>query len=925
MHSSVKYLTAAITIALVMCAPAYGAQVSTQPNGQRKNETSPGSKQKKQKKPQTLSTIIVSGSRINLANVTTVTPVISFSPENLRLSTYTNVGNALYDLPYVSADRGPASTGTNTDAGSSPIDLRGLGTQRTLTLVDGHRVLSANDGGTTDLNSIPSILIQRVDVVTGGASAAYGSDAVAGVVNILLNHDFNGVEAEAGYGESTYGDDHTFEFRAAAGTDFAGGKGHFEIGGDFAKSGGITRASRPHTVRWSLLPTSSGALALTPNTGDATDTLGGLILTGVLAGQQFGPGGVLENHDIQTIGGVGIGSPAQAPNSGDYSDVVDPDKHYTVLANVSYKLSDNLNGSITLRHFDSSSQYPWFDVAQHVTINRDNAFLPSAVASAMDAAGETSFELGRFSRDINYPTMIDSNKANQLTLDLNGVTKNLWHWDAYVSHAQSDLRQDTPGFFIIKNLAQAVDAVIDPATGQPVCRVALTNPSSNCVPINLFGVGAPSQAAQNYVTGAPHEHATRTLDQFGYSVFGEPWELPAGYVSVAAGVEARREKINQRVGQLDLEKAYSIYFYNPEYGSSAVKEAFGEINVPLLVDKPGFKNTAIDVAARISDYDHSGNVWSWKAGLTNDFGDGFRVRIAESRDIRAPDLNELFLAGTQGYNDVYDPVLNQTYLVLDNAGGNLNLKPEKADTFTAGLSWSPINAATGLLLNADYYNIKVKNVITTIGTQETIDFCQAGDQSICGRIQRGPGGKIVQINSEYVNLAGLNQDGVDLQAVYSWDGSLFGVGGRFQTRTVATWVHKDTRNDGQTTTNLTGSVGNSFVDSGVPRWRGVSSISFTARKFSLNARLRYFSAGYNDTTQNIVNNRIPQYFYFDLGGAYRLGNTNLQLYADVRNIANRKPPIATGYNPFYDVVGRFWMVGLRMRFGGGKSGDAPRL
>lgn len=865
--------------------------------------------------PMKLASVVVSASRIDSANIVAVTPTVSFTPQSLQLPTYSNVGDALYDLPYFTASRGPSSTGTNTNAGSSPVDLRGLGAKRTLLLVDGRRIAGINDAGSNDLNAIPSILIKRVDVVTGGASAAWGSDAVSGVVNVTMDHDFTGFKVDASYGQSKHADDKTRTFRAAAGTDFASGKGHVEIGGDFVKAGGIVRHDRPRTSRWMLLPVNgTNRLAYTPNVGQAEQALGGVITSGVLKGKAFAPDGSLYNHKLQrVVGTLGIGD--NAPSSDDYSYVMVPRKHYTALASMHYDFSDSLRLSTTVRYFESSSDYTWFSVGfDGITIQDDNAFLSDQVRQTMQSAGETSFQLGRFRRDINYPRLVVDNKALQETVKLDGTTSNAWRWTAYYSHGLSDMHQSSPGFFINENLAQSVDSVIDPATRQPVCRVALTNPASACVPINLFGEGAPSEEAQSYVTGTPREHVTRTLDQGGFSIRGEPWELPAGYVSTALGIEARHVSINQRVGELDAAKAFRTFFYNPEQGAYSVTEVFGEVNIPLLNDKPGFRDTAIDLAVRNSDYSTSGQVWTWKAGLTNEFFDGFRARIGYSRDIRAPSLNEMYQEGTQGFNNVFDPVVGQTYLVLDNAGGNRQLQPEKANTLTAGLSWAPSGNLSGLVLSADYFDIDVKDIITTVGTQDTINRCQSGNVAMCSRIHRGDDGRIAEVSSQFINLSEFRENGVDLEANYTWRGSLFGIPGEYRSRTIATWVHKLTTDDGVTRLNYVGSVGNSFAGKGMPRWRTVSNFGFRNDSFSLNARVRYFSAGYHDVNQDIINNRVPQYFYFDVGGSYALSGQDLVLYLNIRNLADKKPPIASGFSPFYDVIGRYASAGIRLHF-----------
>ena len=520
--------------------------------------------------------------------------------------------------------------------------------------------------------------------------------------------------------------------------------------------------------------------------------------------------------------------------------------------------------------------------------------------------------IGRFNNDINYPHIDFERKTTQATLALDGYAGD-WRWSAYYSHGEAEANFDTPGFILREAWANAIDSVIDPSTGKPVCRVSLANPAVHCVPINVFGEGAPSQEAIDYVTGTPQQRARTTLDVFGASLRGEPWELPAGPVSVAFGVEGRREAIDQRVGELDAAKAFRSFNFSAMKGSFNVKEAFGEVLVPLVRDVPGLNNLALSAAARISDYNTTGSIRSWKLGFTNEFVDGFRGRIARSRDIRSANLGELFTTTTTGWSYVTDPTNNQTVYALSNGGGNPGLRPETADTLTAGLSWSP-RAVEGLDLSVDYFNIDIKDVITTIGLQDILNRCAAGNAELCSRVERDAGGNITRIVSTYTNLSQYKTDGVDLEASYRRDARLFGVPGRLRLRTLATWVNSLSTDDGVKRMEYVGSQGYAF-GLGVPKWRAVSSIAFDSDAFSLNARARYLSAGDYDRNQNIVNNRIGSYVYYDVGGAYRLGGEGrVELYASANNVFNKKAPIASTFSPYYDVMGAYYTAGVRVKF-----------
>lgn len=856
-----------------------------------------------------LATVSVSASRIDRPDLVAPTPTLPITAEELKLDTRTNIGAALNDLPQFRATSSPQTTGSNTGAGNAPVDLRGLGISRTLVLQDGRRISSDND-----LNTIPSIVVKSVDVVTGGASAAWGSGAVGGVVNITLDHDFIGFKAGAQAGQSTYDDGKEKRFEAAWGTDFADGRGHFLVGGEFLDNDGIVpRSSRSRAGRWSTLSIGNGQYQLTPDVGFSDAGYGGLILSGVLKGKAFNPDGSLRDFQYGHVVGA-LMSGGEGPSNDDYSPLSAPQKRYSVLASGRYDLNDDVRLTAEVRHSRMYNNYIWFGDhnRNNLDIGIDNAYLPQHVREAMQQAGETKLRIGRFNNDINYPHIDFERKTTQATLALDGYAGD-WRWSAYYSHGEAEANFDTPGFILREAWANAIDSVIDPATGKPVCRVSLGNPALHCVPINVFGEGAPSQEAIDYVTGTPQQRARTTLDVFGASLRGEPWELPAGAVSVAFGVEGRREAIDQRVGALDAAKAFRSFNFSAMKGAFNVKEAFGEVLVPLVRDVPGLNNLALSAAARISDYNTTGSIWSWKLGFTNEFVDGFRGRIARSRDIRSANLGELFTTTTTGWSYVTDPTNNQTVYALSNGGGNPGLRPETADTLTAGLSWSP-RAVEGLDLSLDYFNIDIKDVITTIGLQDILSRCAAGNAELCSRVERDAAGNITRIVSTYTNLSQYKTDGVDLEASYRRDARLFGVPGRLRLRTLATWVNSLSTDDGVNRMEYVGSQGYAF-GLGVPKWRAVSSIAFDSDAFSVNARARYLSAGDYDRNQNIVNNRIGSYVYYDVGGAYRLGGEGrVELYASANNVFNKKAPIAATFSPYYDVMGAYYTAGVRVKF-----------
>lgn len=866
--------------------------------------------------PSAVDEIVVTASRIDRAGFEAPTPTVRLTAEDLSVGARPNIAAALNDMPQFRATSSPQTTGTNTGAGNAPVDLRGLGISRTLVLIDGRRVSSEND-----LNSIPSILVRSADVVTGGASAAWGSGAVAGVVNIGIDRRFTGAKIGAEYGISSFDDAEQKRFEAAWGTDFLEGRGHFVIGAEYLDNEGVVpKTSRPRIGRWGQVSTNDGTgrFVTVPDVGFANAAYGGLIMSGVLSGKAFNPDGSLRDFDFgQQVGTSTVGG--EGPSNDDLSPLVTPQQRFVAMASATYDVTDTLRFTADIRHAKMWNDYIWFGDHNRgdLQISIDNAFLPTAVRDAMTAAGETSFTMGRFNAE-TYPRIDFERVTTQATLALDGeLGGGAWRWGAYYSHGEFENNIDTPGFLLRTEYAQAVDSVLDPATGQAICRVSLANANSGCVPINLFGLGAPSQAAMDYVTGTPQQRSTTKLDVGGISLRGEPFTLPAGDVSVAFGVEARKESIDQTVGELDAAKAFRTFSFSAMSGEFSVKEAFAEVLVPVVRDLPVLNNLEFNAAARISDYDTTGSIWSWKVGATNEFFPGFRGRITQSRDIRSANLSELYTQTTTGYNNINDPAKNQTVYVLNNGGGNPDLTPETADTLTIGVTYAP-PSIPGLNMSLDYYNIKIDDVITTIAPQDLVNRCFNGNTALCSKIERNAQGDLIRTMSTYVNLAEYQTDGVDAEISYATPLDRFfpEAPGRVTARLVGTWVNSLTTNDGVSEIQYVKSQGYSF-GLGVPEWRLNGSLGWKGDVFGANLRARYISAGDYNSTIKIVNNHIGSYTYFDLGATAdltRFGAQGVELYANATNLFDRQPPVGSLFSPYYDVIGRYVTIGARARF-----------
>lgn len=851
--------------------------------------------------------IVVTGTRIDRPGYESPTPLTRVSAEELDVISQPNLGAALADLPQFKASTSPVNASTNGNAGAFPIDIRGLGDKRSLLLLDGRRLV------TSDLNTVPSIMIKNVDIVTGGASAAWGSDAVGGVVNLIVDGDYEGLRLGAQAGISSRGDGEQYKVDAKFGTSFADGRGHFVIGGEFVDNRGIApRTSRANTGRWSTM----GNTTLTPNTGHPTRLIGGYITNGVLRGFGFNPDGTLRVPNIGVIaGGSMVGG--EAANNDDISVLVVPQRRYAVMAKATYELTDTLKLSADLRYSRYYNSYPWFaSHTDNMTIRSDNAFLRPEIRAQLAAAGQTSFTLSRFNSDLAFADIDVERRNLQASVALDGsFAEGRWRYSAYYSHGEyrNDLR--TPGFLIAENFNNAVDSVISPTTNQPICRITLTNPNSGCVPVNLFGLGAPSQAAIDYVTGTPTSDQLDKLDSYGVILRGEPFDLPAGPVSIAIGAEGRNLSTDKQVSARDTARGYVNFNFSGFSGKYSVKEAFGEIVVPVVRDVAFLNKLELSGAARVSDYSTSGTIWSWKLGLTNEFMPGLIGRVTRSRDIRAPNLEELYQTQTIGYSGIVDPQNPQlgTVQELINGGGNPLLRPEYADTWTAGFTAAPLR---GLTASIDYFNISIKDALDAPGAQNIVNRCFAGNADLCRYVFRDSAGIITSISNTQVNLASFKTDGIDAELAYTMPVNNAD-NGRINIRLIGTWVNTSTRDDGISKIEYVGTQGYAFTE-GAARLRANASIGYASDSFSGLVRGRFISAGYWDRTRTtLTNNRIPAYLYVDLhlSQKVRFGEgREFEFYGSVSNLFDKDPPPHSTFTPYYDVIGRYISVGARLEF-----------
>lgn len=892
--------------------------------------------------------ITVTGSRIVRNGYQAPTPTTVIGAEEIAKKAPANIADFVNQLPSLSGSVNPRSYSAAISlgaAGINALNLRALGASRTLILLDGRRVAASTATGLVDINTIPQALVKRVDVVTGGASANWGSDAVAGVVNFILDKEFTGIKGLIQGGVTTYGDDRNYNVSLAAGTKFADGRGHIMLSAEIAHNDGISGDGKRKWYNGAKIIANPAYAATNgqpqllalPNVGFTTATPGGIITTGPLAGTYFGPGGTPTRLNYGSIvsGNFMVGGDWRYADFGESGDLDPQLNRQSIFGQVSFQATDHVElyteGSYS-RATSRAATTDQFNFGSF-TIQPDNAFIPAGIASQVTAP----FNLGTLHADLG--PIIASTRRSSLRIvagakgDFNALGTG-WHWDVSgqksVTHAHVDAR-----ITVTSRLVNAIDAVRSP-TGAIVCRSTLTNPNNGCVPYDVFGTGVNSQAAIDYVYGNASLNSKLTEDVYAGTLRGDPFSTWAGPVSVAMGIEHRREAISGTNDPLSPARSYFAGNYRATAGSYSVTEGFLEAVVPLANDVPFARKLDFGGAVRATNYSTSGYVTTWKLGLTYKPIDDITFRITRSRDIRAPNLSELYQAAGAATAAINDPFrANALTTIFAITSGNPDLKPEKADTFGLGVVVQP-HFIPGLAASVDYYNIDIQNAISTVNAVAVVDQCFQGNMVFCSQIARNGAGAITTVGVLPVNVAKQVSRGLDFEASYSRPL----LSGELSLRFLATRFLKSYSNDGITApTDLVGTNGTmGSLRTSLPKWRYTASIGYDRDPVSFVLTARGFSAGEINTSyvqcsancpastaanMTINDNHMPGAIYFDANVSVKI-SPRIEAFLAVDNIANKDPyqmPYgpAIGANPIsinpilYDVLGRNFRTGIRFK------------
>jgi len=978
--------------------------------------------------------IIVTGSRIPQPNLESATPITVVGAEDIKQTGTTRIEDMLNSLPQVFA--GQNSTYANGSSGTSTVNLRGLGSERNLVLVNGRRLVPGDpSSAAADLNFIPAALVERVDVLTGGASSTYGADAVTGVVNFVMDTNFEGFRLDAQYGIYNHNnragfdvtnaleargfpypkgmttDGGTLDFTLAFGTSFDDGRGHITAYAGYRKINPVLQSKRDYSA---CNLTARGSSAYTGSNG--LYTCGG---SGTSANGTF----FTWDSSSYQVGSDRSFLPGSTPyNFGPVNYFQRPDERYTAGFFADYEISPALKPYMEFMFMDDRTVAQIAasgDFGNTLTMNCDNPLL-SAQQRAIVCAPNNLLATTNYYDIVGYPmdpsdpesplwttpfTFTDAlgNQYNKgflqsyrrnvegggrqddlqhtsyrAVIGMKGDLGSAWSYDAYFQYGRTILAETYKNDFSVVRLGRALDVVTDPSTGAAVCRSVLDGTDPNCVPWDIFAPGAVSAESLNYLQTPGFSRGINTEMVISGNVVGDlgvygiqsPWAETG--VGIAIGAEYRKETLDFSVDQAfstgDLAGQGGPTL--PVAGNFDVKEVFGEISIPVIehsfIDSLTFK-----AGYRYSDYKNStGTTFStdtYKVEFELAPIRDIRFRGGYNRAVRAPAIQDWFAAQRVVLDGTTDPCAMTTtdsegnevpvpistddlgclaqglvpgQTVAPNPasqyngliGGNPDLQPEVADTYTVGVVLQP-RFVPGLAISVDWWKIKLDKAIQGIGADTIMDNCMAtADPFFCGLIHRDATGSLWRTSDGYIvdltqNIGGLRTEGVDVNGSYAHD---FGFG-TISASFVGTYLDTLFQDSGAgSTLECKGFYGNQCGTPN-PTWRHQARLGWTSTggAFGASVRWRYLSSVTRDTipTTNypVADMKIPAQNYFDLTFTARFDD-HYTFRLGANNILDKEPPLTGSatcpagpcngntWGGVYDVLGRYVYTSVTLDF-----------
>lgn len=944
-------------------------------------------------KPEKAAEIVVTGSRISRRDYVAQSPIVTQSADALQATGSTTIDKALLSLPQFQPGQGGF---TNSSAGGqgvglSSLNLRSLGPQRTLVLLDGHRSEPGNGLTVIDINSIPTSAISGVEVITGGASATYGSDAIAGVVNFKVYHQFQGIRLDAQNGISSRGDAASHQVSLIAGTKFAEGRGSIMVAGEYQQRDGLPYTSRD----WSnpsrsfsnvigngvYAPGSNG-----PSQGavDSVFAKYGISSGSVLRTDQLGfnqDGSLFRNRNTTTapLNYKASSNPCMVVTSSVFAyDGLCLNLHqipltrYAALGRAEYKISPSVKVFAQVQYsrvtVHAQGSNPTLNPvgASGLTVPVTNPFIPADLKTllASRANPNASFLVVKRFIDDGPRAYVNNTTTYQLLGGLEGdLPIKDWTFEFYGSHGHTSATDEVYSGAVSISAVQKLLAA--PDGGASLCAGGF----------NIFGPEPVSASCAAYVAHPTSSSTTISQDEVAFNATGPVFSLPAGEVKLAVSAAYRRNSFGSSpdpaISAGDIAATTAT---QPLFGVTNVTEGAAEVLVPLLKDITLVKSLNLTGAYRYSKYNISGGVSSWKVGADWRVADPIMFRGGYQKAVRAPSVGELFqplqgaLANIGVSPAAGDPCdVRSTYRAGANAAqvrslciaqgvpaalvdsfnsansgiqsstaGNINLQPETAKTFTAGVVFQPTflgEAFRRMSLSVDYYDIRLTSVISSVDVLTSVSKCFNADGSnpsysasyiLCQNLSRDPTtGQIAGSSQKLLNLGAYKTSGIDIVFDWSLPMRVLGLGNddTLRLNVAATYLRNfDIQvNPGApfssyrgTITIPTGPGASAFA-----RMKANTTIEYTHDKFSLGVKWTHVT-GFKDvsTVTNAASTvpGTPTYDLFDLFGKVRV-NDKFELRGGIQNVGDRNPPPVGGFNAtnpgVYDTIGRAFFVGIK--------------
>ncbi|MFZ6756339.1 TonB-dependent receptor [Undibacterium sp. Ji50W] len=906
--------------------------------------------------------VVMTGSRIARRDTETSGPMLTLTKDDLKFAAPTSLGDIMQALPNAGVSLN--SNGTQgTSYGVSSINLRYLGSaegsgNRTLVLVDGHRWVNAAGGrgfrDFTDLNTIPLGIIDSVEVLKDGASAIYGADAIAGVVNIHTKRKLDGFEANMRLGTSSRNDDENYNGFLNWGKRFD--KGSVFLSGSMNDSRPILSADRDLTK-----------VALSPLTAPGTSPQGLYVLPGLSNNAYFGTATGFASNAANAVtrntGVTSIGASSTADNSfhtatlpGDYYNqqtqgmyATGPSKTAGLFGRLTYEITPDitahLEATYTMRQSSQLFSPYLLDIrgSNGYSISKDQAYNPFGTANGVPAANAlgfsgSTFRIQRVPVEVGNREVLQDVKMSRLLLGLEGTVSlwGDWNWDATLSYSKNKASFDQRNGVNFDNLYRTMTS---PAT----CAAA-----PGCVPIDLFGTITPAMA--DYIRSYSHDTNGTSQTDFSMNATRNLMELQGGPLGIATGYEYRREMaydspdpfVSQASSVLPLvsgaaQATTSAAARNPTAGSYYLNEAYAELSAPLLANLPWVKKLELDAAVRYSRYSTVGGKATTKFGVLYRPFNSLLLRGTYSQGFRAPSILELYqgvkqtsfpavdpcngggagLPGCAGIPTSYNQSLYSSGIPRGVTSGNITLKPESADTYSVGFTYAP-EQLKGFSVTLDQFKIKIKDAIASQTATQILTAC-AQTGTFCNLVQRANTGEILQLTQALVNLSRIEVQGVDVTLRYLVPVAGAKIDAALDLAYLQHYKSYVPQPDGSIVVDERAGKSDQ-PRSTFPHLKAQASLRYIGSSITAGWKARYIGPT-ADVPNNAVNGgNVPGTLYHDLQLSYNFSDGKTSIGMGIDNLFDKQPPASAANNPInfdiytYDVRGRYFYTRVNTKF-----------